>query len=89
VAEGALAVETVNLTDVALTVFAKERAQCDIDRDPLGEERQPLAAEIGVDACLRGDGSARRDPGHQAADVGSRGGHGDSEGAGLAVARRD
>jgi hypothetical protein len=48
-----------------------------------------LPAEICVDAGLRGDGTTRRDPGHEAADVGPRGGHGDAERACLTIARRD
>ena len=88
-AERALAVQPVHLTDLALAVLPEERAQGDVDGHALGDERQPLAPEIGVDACLGGDGPARRDPWHEAADVGARGGDGNTERAGPAIARSD
>ncbi len=87
VTEGSLAVQTVHLTDLAFTDFSEQSAQCDVARHTLGEERQPLPAEIGVDTCLRGDGPAGRDPRHQAADVGPRRSDGETERARLAVAR--
>ena len=39
---------------------------------PLASERLPLTAELGVDARLRRDRAAGRDPRDQAADVGPR-----------------
>ena len=89
VAERALTVQPVYLTKLAVTVFSKQGAQRDIDRHPLGHERQALTAEIGVDPRLRGDGSSGRDPRHEAADVRPRGGDGDTEGPCLTIARRD
>src|SRR5882724_12651629 len=89
VAEGALAVEPVHLTDLPLAVLPEESAQRHIDRHTLRKERQPLPAEIGVHARLRGDRSTRRNPRHEAADVGPCRSDGDAERARLPIARRD
>src|SRR6266850_480658 len=89
VAEGALAVEPVHLTDLSLAVLPEESAQRHIDRHTLRKERQPLPAEIGVHARLRGDRSTRRNPRHEAADVGPCRSDGDAERARLPIARRD
>src|SRR2546422_11304880 len=59
------------------------------DRHTLGEQRQPLTPELGVHARLGGDRPARRDPRHEAADVGPRRGDGDAERTRLPVTRRD
>ncbi len=89
VAEGAIAIQAVYLTDLALAVLSEKRAQRDVDRHALSEEREPLPTEVGIDACPRGDRAARRKPRCQAPDVRSRGGDGDAERTGLAIARCD
>jgi len=44
----------VHLTDLALTVLSEQRGQRNVDRYPLGEKREPLPAQFGVDARLQG-----------------------------------
>src|SRR2546426_10216573 len=55
-----------------MTALSEEGTQRDVDRHTLGEQRQPLTPELGVYARRGGDRPARRDPRHEAADVGPR-----------------
>src|SRR3989441_10927142 len=89
VAERALGVQTVNLTDVAITVLPEEGTQCDVHRHTLSEQCQSLTPELGVHARLGGDRPPSRDPRYEAAYVGPRRGHGDAERARFAVTRGD